>query len=35
MTLRKREDTIERGGSRSYSVGNCLEEALDPLQDRL
>jgi hypothetical protein len=31
MTLRKREDTIEGGCSRSYSMDNCLEEALDLL----
>jgi hypothetical protein len=35
MTLRKREVTIEGGGSRSYSVDNCLAEALDLLHDRL
>ena len=35
MTLRKREDTIEGGGIRSYCVDNCLEEALDLLQDIL
>ena len=35
MTLRMREGTIEGGGSRRYSMDNCLEEALDLLQDRL